>query len=329
MTPIVTKTTRARKPLPHRLLLSGLLALGLPLAVAQVAPTAPVRPDSATRPPANATATTAPADETIVLSPFTVTDQGDEGYRAASTLAGTRINTSLRDTGSAISVLTEQFFKDTGATSAESTLVYATNAEVGGLGGTMSGASITNYADYELGRYRPQTQTRIRGLAAADLTRDLFITDIPFSTYNTGRIDIQRGPNSVLFGLGSPAGIINNVLNQAAYKNSFDVGFRFDQYGSRRNTIALNREILPRELAIHIDTLYNKTEFRQEPAYEIEKRGFAALKYEPKWLKIQGGSTILKASYENGDISANRPRIRPLADQISPWFNVSGLNKRV
>lgn len=266
-------------------------------------------------------------DEPIVLSPFSVLSEEDRGYGATSTMAGTRIRTNLRDVGSAISVLTEQFFKDTGATNAESALIYATNAEVGGLGGTMSGASITNYADYELARYRPQTQTRIRGLAAADLTRDLFLTDIPFSTFNTGRIDIQRGPNSLLFGLGSPAGIINNSLNQALYKRSLDVEFRVDQYGSRRNVNDLNYEILPKELAIRIDTLYSDTIYRQKPAYELEKRLYATVKYEPRWLKFQGANTAVKASYEYGDISANRPRTRPLADQISPWFNPTGLNK--
>jgi hypothetical protein len=263
----------------------------------------------------------------MVLSPFVVTAEEDAGYVATSTMAGTRIRTNLRDVGSAISVLTEQFFKDTGATSAESTLVYATNAEVGGLGGTMSGANVTNYADYELQRYRPQNNTRIRGLASADLTRDLFLTDIPFNTYNTGRIDIQRGPNSLLFGLGSPAGIINNNLNQAIYKRSLETTFRFDQYGSRRNATDISYEILPKELAIRLDTLYDHIVFRQKPAFEEEKRVYATVKYEPRWLKFPGGNTTIKASYERGNIDANRPRTRPLADQISPWFNVNGLNK--
>ncbi|HYP18346.1 MAG TPA: TonB-dependent receptor plug domain-containing protein [Opitutus sp.] len=314
----------ARNIVPLRLLFAVVLTATPTASLAQSTSTAE-RPSAAS--PSNQDG--GRADEVVVLSPFSVSAAEDEGYVATSTMAGTRIRTNLRDVGSAISVLTEQFFKDTGATSAESTLIYATNAEVGGLGGTMSGASITNYADYETQRYRPQTNTRIRGLASADLTRDLFLTDIPFNTYNTGRIDIQRGPNSLLFGLGSPAGIINNNLNQAMFTRSLETTFRFDQYGSRRNATDINYEILPQELAIRIDTLYDRTVFRQKPAFEEEKRLYATVNYQPKWLKFPGGNTTIRASHEWGDIDANRPRTRPLADQISPWFNPNGLNKLV
>ena len=46
--------------------------------------------------------------EVFTLSPFEVNAASDEGYRATSTLAGTRIATDLKDIGSSISVLTEQ-----------------------------------------------------------------------------------------------------------------------------------------------------------------------------------------------------------------------------
>ncbi|HEY9154392.1 MAG TPA: hypothetical protein VIM69_04635, partial [Opitutaceae bacterium] len=61
-------------------------------------------------------ATTPDAEETIVLSPFEVTSSNDEGYAAATTLAGNRLNTELRDVGSSITVVTSQFLRDTGAT---------------------------------------------------------------------------------------------------------------------------------------------------------------------------------------------------------------------
>ena len=59
----------------------------------------------------------------------------------------------------------------------------------------------------------------MRGLASADNTRDFFVTDIPWDSYNVDRIDIQRGPGSILFGLGSPAGIVNASMNSAGFRN--------------------------------------------------------------------------------------------------------------
>ena len=57
-------------------------------------------------------------EEIYELSPFTIAEEEDVGYLATTTLAGTRLNTPLRDVGSAISVLTEELFDDTGATDA-------------------------------------------------------------------------------------------------------------------------------------------------------------------------------------------------------------------
>ena len=55
-------------------------------------------------------------EEIYQLSPFTVEASADVGYRATSTLAGTRINTNLADIGSAISIVTAEFLSDLGAT---------------------------------------------------------------------------------------------------------------------------------------------------------------------------------------------------------------------
>ena len=42
--------------------------------------------------------------EIVELSPFTVNTSGDVGYVAENTLAGSRLNTKLRDTASTVSV---------------------------------------------------------------------------------------------------------------------------------------------------------------------------------------------------------------------------------
>ncbi len=59
-------------------------------------------------------APTAAADVVVELSPFTVNSAADKGYRAENTLAGSRLNTSLRDTPASISVFTREFLDDIG-----------------------------------------------------------------------------------------------------------------------------------------------------------------------------------------------------------------------
>jgi len=74
-------------------------------------------------------------------------------------------------------------------------LSYTANAEVGGYQSNFSGAQ-----DRDDGRFwqadertNPQFNQRIRGLENADLTRGFFLTDIPFDSYNTDRLERRRG----------------------------------------------------------------------------------------------------------------------------------------
>jgi len=259
-------------------------------------------------------------EDVLVLSPFEVSAEGDSGYATATTLAGNRLNTELRDIGNAVTVINSQFLKDIGATSNETLLQYTVGTEVGNIRGNFAGTGDGASLD-ESSRFRnPNQNTRVRGLAAADNTRDYFLSDIPWDGYNVDRVDLQRGPNSILFGQGSPAGIINVGTKQASFRNSNEVGVQIDQWGSRRFTADFNRVLLKDELAVRVLALDEKEKFQQDPAFENDRRYMGAVRYEPKFLRKGSARTILKASFEKGNIDSNRPRTLPPIDLITPWF---------
>ena len=170
-------------------------------------------------------------EDVYELSPFTVESSEDVGYLAGATLAGTRIRTDLRDVGSSVSVVTEEFMRDTASQSAETLLVYTTNTEVAGQGGNFLGQGDSAVLT-DTNRTSPIANTRVRGLTEADNTRDYFLSDIPWDSYNVGRIDLQRGPNSILFGIGSPAGIVNASTNPAAFADKNKVENKLDNFGT-------------------------------------------------------------------------------------------------
>jgi hypothetical protein len=279
--------------------------------------------------PAPATGTsTVTEEEPVKMSPFVVSASEDAGsYRATATLAGTRIRTELKDVGSAISVVTEQFLKDTGARNSQDLLVYTTSTEVGGIGGNFAGIGNGAYLDPTSAILKPQENTRVRGLDAADNTRDFFLTDIPWDAYIVGRVDLQRGPNSILYGLGRPAGIINSSINGAVFKNENTVEVRYGSFHSRRASADFNFVLLPDELAVRVAGLRDQTLYKQNPAYQHDSRVFAALRFDPKLLNKGDSHTSFRINYEHGDVKANRPRVTPPIDCITPWF--TDLHKRV
>lgn len=271
--------------------------------------------------PVPAPAPAAQEEEVIHLSPFEVQAGTDIGYQATQTMSGTRIRTDLKDVGSAISVVTKEFLQDIGATGTTTLLQYTTNTEVGGTRGTYAGLgngqSLNESASLQSSG---GAQNRVRGLAQADTTREFYITDIPWDVYNVDRIDIQRGPNQILFGLGSPAGLINATLRNAEFRNTGNVETRVGSYGTVRNSVDFNQNLIDRVLAIRVAGLWNDQKYQQNPAFQNDKRFYTAIRFDPQLFNRSDFRTSIKAKFENGDINANRPRIIPPNDAISPWF---------
>src|SRR6202789_179560 len=290
---------------------------------AQTAPS-PAQPASTTT-TTTTTTTTADAskDETVLLSPFEVSaTAGKESYVAETTLAGNRLSTDLRDIGSSVTVVTSQFLADIGATDNTSLLQSLGGTEVGGVSG--------NYASPGPGNSRatrtedtihPSEDTRIRGLAAADNPHDFFLSDIPWDSYNIDRIDISRGPNAILFGEGSPAGIINAGSKGAELNNSGNLDLRFGSWGSARESLDYNFQIIPDQVAFRLDVLHDDEKYEQQPAYSKDQRISGALRVEPAFLNKGGNHTVLKANFESGQIDSDNPRALPPTDHITPFFN--------
>ena len=262
-----------------------------------------------------------PEEKPLELSPFVVQAEEDTGYAAKDTLAGTRIRTDLKDVGSAIQVVTQKFLQDTNSKNSSDLLVLTTNTEVAAQGGNYTGGGDGAVID-TTAYTKPVANTRVRGLAEADNLRDFFLTDIPWDSYNVGRVDLQRGPNSILFGIGSPAGIINSSLNQATFRDTNKVEYQFGSFGSGRATADFNKVLIKDTLAIRIALLDDQTNYKQKPAYRNDERFYGAFRYDPKLIK--NGNTSIRANYEKGDINANYPRLTPPMDSITPFFTATG-----
>jgi hypothetical protein len=259
------------------------------------------------------------ANDVIQLSPFEVSSSQDKGYAATSSLAGSRLNTELRDIAAAVQVITPEFMQDLGATNLQKLLLYTTNTEVAGIEGNFYGGNA-----WEKGHARdllvePQKSTRIRGLNTADITRDFFPTDLPIDWYNLSRVDISRGPNSMLFGLGSPAGLINNTLKVPLLgKDAYSVEAKVASYGSRRGSFDIDQTIIPGELGVRVTALNDKSRFRQDFTFNDDRRVYGAARWQPKIGR--GIFTQIDVNGEWAKINANRPVAATPADFLSNWY---------
>ncbi|HEY3754881.1 MAG TPA: TonB-dependent receptor plug domain-containing protein [Opitutaceae bacterium] len=305
------------------------------LAAQPVAPTNPAPDTPAATPPANAP-TAVPVSppakagsdsDAIMLSPFEVTSSQDNGYAAADTLAGSRIRTNLGDVAASLTVVDKEFLDDIGATDNNTMLQFTPNAQVTGTMGTYSGVGQGQSYSSQGAIVSPQTSNRVRGLASADNTRDFYITDIPADTFNIDRFDILRGPNAMLYGLGSPAGIVNATTNTAEFRNFGSDTVRVDSWGSVRESLDLNQQLLPGQLAIRIDGLWGDTEYQQKPAFNDTRRLYGSIRFDPAFLnKNPNFHTSLKVDLEHGAVSSDNPNLTPPSDSITAWWRPTAIS---
>jgi len=261
-------------------------------------------------------------DEVVTLSPFTVSTEKDTGYTATNTLAGTRLNTPIRDLGASISVYTREFLDDIGATNANELLLYATGMEAAGPGGNYSGAADSTTTAEVVGdsqRVNPQGATRTRGLSSPNFSRGLFATDIAGDSYNTERTTVIRGPNSILFGAGSPAGVVDTgLISPNLRRDANRAETRFGNNGGIRLTADFNRVLVRDKLAVRLAALHDREEYNQRPAFEEKRRIFGAVTYQPF------SATSLRANFETGNTRANRPiNVLPF-DSASSYWHAAG-----
>lgn len=272
------------------------------------------------------TPATAPSDEEPVqLSPFTVSTAKDAGYYADNTLAGSRIRTNISDLGASITVVTKQQMLDTASLDMNDVFLYESNTEGAhtytSFGFDSRGAVQDNTAGYQAGgggvASSTNTATRVRGIGAPDRLRDYYPSNqrIPFDVYNTESVEINRGPNSLLFGLGSAAGIVNQSASKANLRrDSTQVTAQVGAEGAYRAGFNVNRALIPDKLGIYVAALRDERGFTRKPSYDKTNRYFAALAFKP-FTK-----TTIRGNFEFYDNKNRRPNYVTPRDFVSPWI---------
>lgn len=250
-------------------------------------------------PPANAQDDNS-ADETFELSPFVVTSEGDVGYVAANTLAGSRMNTPLRDTAASISVLTSELISDLGALDLEEAIAYGTNVEEEVPDGN--------------GKFEFYTRYKIRGLTAT-VGRNYFQWKLPTDTYNVGRIEEARGPNSILFGIASAGGMISTQTKQAYTTRDFRRGqVVLGSYDLMRGSVDINQTFSEGKFGVRFNAVVSDVGGYQHYVSKNDNRAHLAFKYNatPK--------TVIRAEIEKGESEWQSADNQLVKDSVMKWY---------
>lgn len=256
----------------------------------------------------------ASSDKVVQMSPFQVSAADNKGYYAANTLSGTRLNAKLEDLGASISVVTKQQMQDFALLDVNDIFMYEASTE-----GT------ENYTDFTVDRNggvidnvqaNPNGANRVRGIAPANLARGNYEMSgaVPLDPIDMDAVEISRGPNSSIFGLGNASGTVNIIPAQANLQRPFTrVEGRVDSLGSTRSSLDLNRPILKDKLAVRANAVFEQNEFERKPSVDRSKRYNGMFTWTPfKYTTVRGSVQY----YED---YARRPNAILPRDGMSYW----------
>ncbi|WP_199261402.1 TonB-dependent receptor [Paracoccus binzhouensis] len=166
----------------------------------------------------------------IVLDPVTI-----EGFQnpnaplegtVARSSATTKTGRPILETQSSVSVVPRAQIEEQGATNLSEALSYSAGIVTENYGGD------PRFDSLYLRGFNLENDKFLDGLRLMRSTQ--FPTSAPsFELYGLERVEVLRGPASVLYGAGTPAGLVNMVQKRAQADGDFtELGFSADSKGS-------------------------------------------------------------------------------------------------
>jgi catecholate siderophore receptor len=215
------------------------------------------------------TAASAAAEQVIV-----VTGQRGE-YGAKSTTTATKTSTDIRNIPQALTVISEKQIEDQAIRSVAELLTF--------VPGATPGTGESN-----------RDQFTLRGNnTTADFFVDGIRDDVQYfrDFYNVERVEIIKGPNSMIFGRGGGGGIVNRVTKRASFGDYREALTSTDSFGGIRLTGDFDQG-LGSGIGFRVNGLYeNGDSFRRH--VDLKRYGV-----NPTFAFQAGANTRIDVSYE-------------------------------
>jgi len=212
----------------------------------------------------------------IELDRIQVIGQSEPGSYATKQIStATRTDTALLDVPQSITVISQQQIRDQAIQGMADAVRY-----VPGIGITQGEGNRDGLV------FRGNSST-------ADLFIDGMRDDVQYfrDTYNIDRIEAFKGPNAMIFGRGSPGGLLNRMTKVADWSNAREVGLQVGSWDKQRLTADIGQAVSDR-VAFRVTGVHEDSEgFRD--GFELNRKGI-----NPTLAIRAGASTLVTLGYE-------------------------------
>ena len=217
----------------------------------------------------------APEPQATTLDTVEVHAAHVDGYAVRKTRTATKTDMPLLDVPQSVSVISQQQIKDLAIQSMADAVRY-----VPGIGVTQGEGNRDGLV------FRGNSST-------ADLFIDGMRDDVQYfrDVYNIERIEAFKGPNAMIFGRGSPGGLLNRVTKVADWNNARQIGLQVGSWDKQRLTADFNQSIND-AAAFRVTGVFEDSQgFRD--GFELKREGI-----NPTLSLRPGENTLVTLGYE-------------------------------
>ena len=181
-------------------------------------------------------------DTAIELSPFEVRTERDDSYGAVNSTSITSFNAELGKLPISADIMTKAFMDDMAQTTIQHTIE---NFSAGaGFGSDRQDPGSIAAAAGQLDR---RSGTTLRGLANTTYKRDGFMAPLNIgvgltNSFDLERVEVIKGPQSLLYGNGGAGGVVNVISKQARFGAPYSIAAKHqvDRYGNHTGEVDLS-----------------------------------------------------------------------------------------
>lgn len=210
----------------------------------------------------------AEGEETIVLDMFEVSTSQDRGYLSTNATSGTSLNMAIRDLPMPLEVINQEMIEDLQATDVREALQYSAGITTrdyeipsatsrGTSSGDRSPSSAGNLDDgftnvVNIRGYNVPNQQRLGFRVGAIVPAYGVVLGGTTDTVNTSRLEVVRGPSSLLYGINVLSGIVNVIPKKPLSEPRYSASVSGGNFGYMRATFDATGPLIREKLNYRI-----------------------------------------------------------------------------
>lgn len=237
-------------------------------------------------------------DMVYLLDAFEVSVENDRGYISTNAISGTSLNTAIRDLPMPLEVINQEFIEDLQAVDLRESLAYSsgvyTETFANNTGANPATSRETSPSTVSNVNNPFANTVSIRGYAVPNQQRYGFrvgalavgegfgivlggITD----TSNIERMEVVRGPASLLYGVSVLSGVVNMLPKEPLFENRVNVQATVGSNNFYRSTLDITGPVFKGKLAYRVMANFQDNESHIDFRHDEQEYYVGQLKWMP------------------------------------------------